>query len=207
MNLDTITLWETIERAAEYEQACFERFNKNPKLGGYQTVNQLDLGKHDWLKMIDKTLSLARTKGTADHKNAIALKYQNVGYNDENSSMACISDASFPNMFKDIAENAGLSHWWYRIQAQEVGKTFPAHVDSLRSWSLKFPDVAKTHTHLDVKRFQIFGSDQEVGHFMSVGSAQLSWKAGDVVQFDHRVPHATANSGFTPKVIVVIEGV
>lgn len=207
MNLDTVTLWETLENSAEYEQTCFERYNKNPNLGGYTIVDKLDLGKHNWLDMIDHIRSLANSKGEHDYKNTIAEKYQSVGYNNDNSRMSCISDNGFPNIFEDLARCAGLSHWWYRIQVQEVGKTFPAHVDSLRSWSLEFPDVAKTCTHLDIKRFQIFGADQEVGHFMSVGSTQLSWCAGDVVQFDHRIPHATANSGFSPKVIAVIEGV
>jgi hypothetical protein len=207
MNLDTITLWETIEHSSEYETACFERYKQNPKLGDYKVIDNLDLGNYNWLDMIDHTRSLARSKGSQDLKNAIAEKYQSIGYNDDNSRMACISDTGFPNIFEDFARRAGLHHWWYRIQVQEVGKTFPAHVDSLRSWSLEFPEAAKTNTHLDVKRFQIFGTDQEVGHFMSVGSAQLSWRAGDVIQFDHRIPHAAANSGFTPKVLAVIEGV
>ena len=84
---------------------------------------------------------------------------------------------------------------------------FPAHVDSLRSWAIEFEASAKTHTHRQIKRFQIFLYDQEVGHFMSVGNTPLVWKKGDVVQFDHRIPHATANSGFTPKALAVLEGV
>jgi len=206
MNLDTVSVWEAVNHSSEYETACFQRYAEHPT-GGYATVANIPVGDYNWEELIDHQRSLAKTTGKKDLKNAIAEKYQTLGFNEQNSSLDCVSDKNFPNIFEEFAASVGLKDWWYRIQIQQPGQVFPAHVDSLRSWAIEFEQAAKTHTHRQVKRFQIFLYDQEVGHFMSVGNTPLTWRKGDVVQFDHRIPHATANSGFTPKALAVLEGV
>ena len=208
MNLDTVTLWDTAQNVDAYEDECFRVLAENPiTKNGYKKIGTLNIpDEYDWYNMIDHYRSLARSKGPDDLKAGTARRYQSYGYTTENADLDCISDENFPNIFQEFADSQGLTNWYYCIQVQRPGMMVPNHVDSMRSWSLKFPDLAKKMTHKQVPRFLIFLTEQETGHFFTVGSEPVTWNKGDIITFEHFTPHATANAGFRPKVVALIEG-
>lgn len=209
MNLDTVTLWDTAQDVAEYERLCYEQYKEHgtSKYGSYSIVGHIDIPQdYDWDSLVDHNRSLARIKDEKDLKAAVARRYQAAGYTTDNADLHCISDENFPNIFQDFADNVGLTNWYYRIQVQRPGQMVPDHIDSMRSWSLKWPELAKQKTHKDVPRYLVLCSEPETGHFFTVGTEPVVWKRGDVITFDHRIPHATANAGFNNKVIALLEG-
>lgn len=209
MNLDTVTLWDTAQNAAEYEQLCYQEYQEfgMSKRGSYKIVGNINIpDEYDWDNLVDHNRSLARIKDEKDLKAEVARRYQRAGYTTDNADLHCISDKNFPNIFQDFADSVGLTNWYYRIQVQRPGQMVPDHIDSMRSWSIQWPELAKQKTHSDVPRYLVLLSKPETGHFFTVGTEPVIWEQGDVITFDHRIPHATANAGFNNKVIGLLEG-
>lgn len=208
MNLDTVTLWETAQDVPTFERLCYESYKKhgNSKYGNYEIVGNIDVPDFDWDSLVDHQRSVARIKDENDLKAEVARKYQSVGYTTDNSDLHCISDSNFPNIFEEFARSQGITKYFYRIQVQHPGQMVPDHIDSLRSWSLRDPETAKQKTHNELKRYLVQCSEPETGHFFTIGNQPVVWNKGDVIKFDNRIPHATANAGFNNKVLALIEG-
>jgi len=212
MNLDTVTLWETAHNVLEYEQLCYEDFKKNgtSRYGSYKIVGNIDIpfnySDEEWDSLVDTNRGLVKTSGDNDLKSGSVDRFKRAGYNETNALMPTIMDTEFSTHFQDFVKDAGLRHWYSRIHVQRPGQMVPSHVDTMRTWSLMFPEIAKTKTHSEVPRFLVLLSDWEVGHFFSVGDQPVIWKKGDIMTCDHRMPHATANAGFSNKIIALIEG-
>lgn len=94
------------------------------------------------------------------------------------------------------------------IHVQYPGQTFPLHIDV-------FPSLKQNQEHhiLDdhvdaAARFTLQLKDWEWGHMWSYGNTYWKqWEAGEISFHPWRdLPHATANSGFSPRVSVQITG-
>ena len=212
MDLDTVTLWETVHNITKFEKLCYEDYKKNgtSKYRSYSIVGNIDIPfnytDEEWNLLVDDDRGLVKSTGKNEFKKEQSARYKEAGYNDENTRLPAIMDTKFSTIFQEFADKMGLKHWYSKIHVQKPGQMVPNHVDTMRSWTLKFPDLAKIKTHSEVPRFLILLSDWNVGHFFSVGDRSVIWKKGDILTCDHRMPHATANAGFSNKIIALIEG-
>lgn len=107
------------------------------------------------------------------------------------------------SLFNDLATVLQIKNPQGKITIQPPGSSFPLHVDAfLEQYSKKY-DVKEN----SVRRYCIFLTDWEIGHFFGIGKKTLNtWKTGDVIHWENNMPHATSNAGLVNKVSLNITG-
>lgn len=93
-----------------------------------------------------------------------------------------------------------LKHVGISLFVQPPGHCIPSHVDTYSSFKRR-TGVEVDYTRL--KRYMIFVSDWDWGHFFNWGNHCINqWKAGDFWDLKGGVYHASANAGVTPKITI-----
>ena len=129
------------------------------------------------------------------------------GFNKENTKMWCVDHDNLPREFLDILETMPIKHPVFTLNIQPPGSTVPAHEDTWRIWYDKNPELAEQYTFEDTAFYIVFLEDQQVGHTFSAGHTQIAWDKGGVIQMPYYCKHATANAGFTNKMLVQCLGI
>lgn len=95
------------------------------------------------------------------------------------------------------------------LQIQQPGNIVTVHVDRNRTILGKIisDEDRQTLDYSNLKRYIYFVEDQQLGQFFQIGKTQLSWKAGDLYEFYHYIPHATANASLQSRSILTIDGI
>jgi hypothetical protein len=129
------------------------------------------------------------------------------GYNAHNTKMDCIDHDNIPIELLTIFNSLPIQHPVFTINIQPPGGVIPTHVDTWRLWREKNPELADKYTFEDTLFFIIFLTTQEIGHSFQCEHTSLNWRKGDVAQIPYYARHATANSGFTDKILVQCLGI
>jgi len=113
------------------------------------------------------------------------------------------------SLLLEIKQLLELEHINMCLQVQHPGNIVPVHVDRNRTILSKIisDDDRQTLEYSNLKRYIYFVEDQQLGQFFQIGNTQLSWKAGDLYEFHHFIPHATANASLHPRSIITIDGI
>lgn len=95
------------------------------------------------------------------------------------------------------------------LQVQHPGNIVPVHIDRNRTILGKIISDKDRQTldYSNLKRYIYFIQDQQLGQFFQIGKTQLSWTAGDLYEFYHYIPHATANASLHSRSILTIDGI
>lgn len=91
-----------------------------------------------------------------------------------------------------------------KITVQQPGNMFPLHYDRIKN------DVFNLSAGEEdrLKRWLIMLEDQQPGQAFFMNTEYLSWRAGDVISWDHlSVPHGSANFGYHPRPMLLLTGV
>jgi len=127
---------------------------------------------------------------------------QSAGYDTENHVLRVNVDFDKYPTFKKMVDLIGLGEAGHRFHIQYPGEAFPGHLDGFHcNWPHIKPE--------SMIRIGIMLKDWEQGHFFQYGNYPYQqWRAGDVHTFAYRhVPHYTANSGFSPRAMILTTGI
>lgn len=113
-------------------------------------------------------------------------------------------DKWFDYLAKDVC---GLKEHRTKINVQPPGNFFPQHCDMMNNFTRIYPEKSAKIKFPDTKRYTMFLTDQEVGHFYATGSGCVEWNRGDIIEQAYYTFHGTGNAGTKDKICVVIEGV
>jgi len=129
------------------------------------------------------------------------------GYNKHNTKMNYMDHDTLPSELHDVLNTLPIKYPVFSINIQPPGSVVPAHEDTWRIWRDKHPEQAKRHTFEDTVFFIVFLTAQEIGHSFQCGTTNIKWGAGDVIKMPYYCKHATANAGFTDKILVQCLGI
>lgn len=154
--------------------------------------------------MEDRTILRDREWGTkADWRDYMLSK----GYNKHNTRLNYIDHDKIPTELHTALIDLPIKHPVFSVNIQPPGSTVPAHEDTWRIWYDKYPREAKEYTFEDTVFYIAFLTPQEIGHSFYCGTTNIKWGVGDVIQMPYYTKHATANAGFTNKILVQCLGV
>lgn len=155
-------------------------------------------------KIEDRTILRDREWGTkAEWRDYMLSK----GYNKHNTKMDYVDHDNIPSALNSILNTLPIKHPVFSLNIQPPGSTVPAHEDTWRIWYDKYPEEAKKYTFDDTVFFIVFLTPQETGHFFTCQTTSIKWEAGHVIEMPYYCKHATANAGFTKKVLVQCLGI
>lgn len=199
--------WEYTKRLSSYH---FDATEFDPRWDQIQGVGRFE---GDW------TNELADVIGTAQpatwRTRLKGQKYQvspmidaeeqdliNAGAN-PNLVLLRMLHENIPEIFIKMSNMFGVEKPKVRVHVQFPGEVFTQHIDKLAPFSV-FPGDATE----SIKRFVIFLTDWEPGHFYQFGNQNVQgWSAGDIHTFAWpHVPHSTANAGMNPRVTLQVTG-
>ena len=129
------------------------------------------------------------------------------GYNKHNTKMDYMDHDTLPSELHDVLNTLPIKYPVFSINIQPPGSVVPAHEDTWRIWYDKHPEQAKKYTFEDTVFFIVFLTPQEIGHSFQCGTTNIKWGAGDVIKMPYYCKHATANAGFTDKILVQCLGI
>ena len=129
------------------------------------------------------------------------------GYNTHNTKMSYVDHANIPEDLLTALNTLPINNPVFSINIQPPGSVVPAHEDTWRIWHDKNPELAKICTFEDTAFFIVFLTPQEIGHSFQCGTTNIKWGQGDVIQMPYYTKHATANAGFTNKILVQCLGI
>lgn len=129
------------------------------------------------------------------------------GYNKHNTKMDYMDHDTLPSELHDVLNTLPIKYPVFSINIQPPGSVVPAHEDTWRIWYDKHPEQAKKYTFEDTVFFIVFLTAQEIGHSFQCGTTNIKWGAGDVIKMPYYCKHATANAGFTNKMLVQCLGI
>jgi len=129
------------------------------------------------------------------------------GYNTENTKMYYVDHDNVDDNLLTALHTLPIKHPVFSVNIQPPGSVVPAHEDTWRIWRDKYPEEAKRHTFDDTVFFIVFLTPQETGHSFQCGLTNIRWGAGDVIGMPYYTKHATANAGFTNKILVQCLGI
>ena len=129
------------------------------------------------------------------------------GYNKHNTKMDYMDHDTLPSELHDVLNTLPIKYPVFSINIQPPGSVVPAHEDTWRIWYDKHPEQAKKYTFEDTVFFIVFLTAQEIGHSFQCGTTNIKWGAGDVIKIPYYCKHATANAGFTDKILVQCLGI
>tara|TARA_B100000780_G_scaffold222392_1_gene161488 strand:- start:979 stop:1617 length:639 start_codon:yes stop_codon:yes gene_type:complete len=129
------------------------------------------------------------------------------GYNKHNTKMNYMDHDTLPSELHDVLNTLPIKYPVFSINIQPPGSVVPAHEDTWRIWYDKHPEQAKKYTFEDTVFFIVFLTAQEIGHSFQCGTTNIKWGAGDVIKMPYYCKHATANAGFTDKILVQCLGI
>ena len=155
-------------------------------------------------KIEDRTILRDREWGTKTEWRDYMLSK---GYNKQNTKMDYVDHDNLPMELHDILNTLPIKHPVFSLNIQPPGSTVPAHEDTWRIWYDKHPEQAKKYTFEDTVFFIVFLTAQEIGHSFQCGTTNIKWGAGDVIKIPYYCKHATANAGFTNKILVQCLGI
>ena len=125
----------------------------------------------------------------------------------ENTNMSYVAHADLPAELMSELIKLPVKNPIFSMNIQPPGSHVPAHEDTWRIWYDKYSEIAKQHTFEDTVFYITFLTLQETGHFFQAGTTNMNWEPGDVCEMPHYCTHATANSGYTEKVLVQCLGI
>jgi len=129
------------------------------------------------------------------------------GYNTNNTKMNYVDHKNIPQELLNTLNTLPIRYPVFSINIQPPGSVVPAHEDTWRIWYDKHPDLAKQYTFADTEFIIVFLSQQEIGHSFQCGTTNLKWGPGDAFRMPYYTKHATANAGFTNKILVQCLGI
>jgi hypothetical protein len=129
------------------------------------------------------------------------------GYNTHNTKMSYVDHSNIPKELLDSLNTLPIKHPVFSINIQPPGSVVPAHEDTWRIWYDKHPKEAKKYTFEDTEFIIVFLTPQEIGHSFQCGINNIKWAPGDAIRMPYYTKHATANAGFTNKVLVQCLGI
>lgn len=124
---------------------------------------------------------------------------------DPNLILLRMQHDNIPEIFMKIGNSFGLEKPKIRIHVQHPGEVFTQHIDKLSAFSAVNPATVNQDL---IRRFVVFLTDWEPGHFYQFGNENVQgWQAGDIHTFSWpHVPHSTANAGRSPRVTLQVTG-
>ena len=129
------------------------------------------------------------------------------GYNTENTKMYYVDHDNIDDNLLTALHTLPIKNPIFSVNIQPPGSVVPAHEDTWRIWRDKYPELAKEYTFEDTVFYIVFLTTQEIGHSFQCGPTNIKWRPGDVIQMPYYTKHATANAGFTNKVVVQCLGI
>jgi len=155
-------------------------------------------------KIQDRTILRDRSWGSkADWRDYMMSK----GYNKENTKLDYVDHKDLPEQLLDELNTLPIRYPVFSLNIQPPGSVVPAHEDTWRIWYDNYPDQAKKYTFEDTVFYIAFMTPQEVGHSFYCQTTNIKWGAGDVIKMPYYCKHATANAGFTKKILVQCLGI
>jgi len=131
---------------------------------------------------------------------------KNIPRGAENSVVKAGNIADSDPLNEYVRQYLNLKDSFCRYAIQEPGKCVSVHVDYNRKFFSTKKDKLKNLPASDVKKYVWFLEDQQIGQMWAIGRNNISWKAGDIFQWNWYVPHATANSSNYDRNLLIIIG-
>jgi disulfide oxidoreductase YuzD len=129
------------------------------------------------------------------------------GYNTHNTKMKYVDHSNLPKDLLTALNTLPIKYPVFSLNIQPPGGMVPAHEDTWRIWYDKHPKLAKKYTFEDTAFFLVFLTPQEIGHSFQCGTTNIKWGPGDVIEMPYYCRHATANAGYTNKMLVQCLGI
>ena len=189
-----------------------QKQNKDLGVGGVVNIRRLILPEitlpeefiEDRTILRDKENGKPRNWGTKrEWRDYMVSK----GYNTENTKMYYVDHDNIEDDLLTALNTLPIKYPVFSVNIQPPGSVVPAHEDTWRIWRDKYPEEAKRHTFDDTVFFIVFLTPQETGHSFQCGLTNIRWGAGDVIGMPYYTKHATANAGFTNKILVQCLGI
>ena len=160
--------------------------------------------KHD-LKVLDRTIMRDRDWGSKTEWRDTMAK---AGYHKGNTKLGMVEMNNLPpSLLEELHTRLKMKLPLFTMNIQPPGACVPAHEDTWYKWCDKHPDEMKNYTFADTRFFIIFLTEQETGHFFQMGNQSVHWQPGDIFSMPYYTNHATANAGFTNKILIQCLGI
>tara|TARA_Y100001970_G_scaffold88125_1_gene111232 strand:- start:4363 stop:4968 length:606 start_codon:yes stop_codon:yes gene_type:complete len=160
--------------------------------------------KHD-LKVLDRTIMRDRDWGSKTEWRDTMAK---AGYHKGNTKLGMVEMNNLPpSLLEELHTRLKMKLPLFTMNIQPPGACVPAHEDTWYKWCDKYPDEMKNYTFADTRFFIIFLTEQETGHFFQMGNQSVHWQPGDIFSMPYYTNHATANAGFTNKILIQCLGI
>ena len=108
---------------------------------------------------------------------------------------------------RQIRKKCGLTLARISVNQQMPGMFTPSHVDRFRNLCSQIVDSGVDAHWSEFKRFFYFFTDQEPGQFIQIGNSQISWRAGDLLEWPYYLEHSTYNASYNPRTTLSISGI
>ena len=108
---------------------------------------------------------------------------------------------------RQLRKKCGLTIARVSVNLQRPGMFIPLHTDKNRNICKQILQTGDDRHWSEFKRFFYFFTDQEPGQFIQMGDRQISWRAGDLVEWPYYLAHATYNASYNPRTMLSIAGV
>jgi hypothetical protein len=108
---------------------------------------------------------------------------------------------------RQLRKKCGLTIARVSVNQQRPGMFIPLHTDKNRNICKQILQTGDDRHWSEFKRFFYFFTDQEPGQFIQMGDRQISWRAGDLVEWPYYLAHATYNASYNPRTMLSIAGV
>jgi hypothetical protein len=165
-----------------------------------------DASKEDYDMNDGERLDMLKAGGLED----LAAMWNIVFYNASRPDKKYIKGY---DKFLKIINELGLDCHQGRVHIQRLGQMTPMHIDNQmryarKKWRKIWKDGRGDKDPLKLRRFLIALNDWDYGHAWQFGNSMYSqYRAGECVDWDWtRIPHGTANFGFTDRLTLQLTG-
>ena len=111
---------------------------------------------------------------------------------------------SWNQRFIELYDDLGWKDIGCAYYRMSTGTVMPVHQDRYKRYIELFNLQGREHL---IRRALVLLEDWRPGHYLEVlGEPVVSWKAGDVIQWDYDTPHMAANIGLEDRYTLQITG-
>lgn len=117
-----------------------------------------------------------------------------------------ITDPEHP-VYKWFQERTGLKTLRVVSNLQRPGMVITWHADPGLTFLTRTEETKELDvTQDDLRHFFYFHSDRQDGQFFQLGSSLMDWRAGDMVEMPWWMPHASANTSKSDRIVTSVVG-
>ena len=191
-------------------------FNPSSKKMDYKYIGRVKTNFKEIDYLVSKLEKIKKTESGVEKNPKIKNKkviskinsYVSWGYNNQNTRFYRVFSKDHEKIFKKFIEMTKLEMAVSSIIKQLPGQTVPWHRDNYFAFAKSIENKGIKINKKKIKRYMIFLSDWDYGHFFSVGSSIVNkWKKGDIITWKPHIHHCGCNGGMTPKVTMNITGI